>query len=153
MNSEEKPMKLLREAFERRWKNLVRKAEEIDRLRVPNKGVLWNIVRDSWRKGFRCAYCGRKMLIKDPEHPHGRSFSLDHKVPIDLGGDNSLENFAVACHRCNIIKGTLRAETYKRLLEEDKALLDDRQFLDQMFSEMWDGRLAEKLNRERARSW
>lgn len=81
MNSGEKSVKSLRKAFERRWGSLVEKTEEIDRLALPDKESLWVRVKESWRRGFCCAYCGRKMFVKDPEYPYERSFSLDHKNP------------------------------------------------------------------------
>lgn len=152
MAAEDELEKSLRGAFERRWRRLVRRTENVGNLELPDKGELWEKVKESWESGFKCEYCGRKMLVKDSEYPHGRSFSLDHRVSLDLGGDNSTDNFAVACHRCNIVKGTLQARTFEKLLKEDDALLDNPEFLNRVFSEMWDGRLANKLERERAES-
>lgn len=149
---EEKELKCLKKAFARRWRNIQDKAEKVERLNLPNKKSLWSKVLRCWRKGFRCEYCGRKMMIKDSEYPYQRSFSLDHKISNSLGGDNSIENFAIVCHRCNIIKGTLRVSTFKRLIEEERALVEDPDFLDRVFSEMWNGRLANKLERVEARS-
>lgn len=130
----------------------MRRTENVGNLELPDKEELWEKVKENWKSGFMCEYCGRKMVVKDSEYPHSRSFSLDHKVSLNLGGDNSIDNFAIACHQCNVVKGTLRASTFKRLLQQDDALLDDPSFLDRVFLEMWDGRLASKLEREEARS-
>ena len=41
-----------------------------------------------------CSYCGA------PETPDNR-LTIDHRIPLSHGGDNRLENLAVACWRCN----------------------------------------------------
>lgn len=46
------------------------------------------------RDGERCRYCGCE---RGP-------FSIDHIHPVARGGDNVLENLAVACSRCNSSK-------------------------------------------------
>ena len=43
-----------------------------------------------------CGYCDREIIGKG---------SLDHIVPLILGGDNSEENFIVTCEKCNKAKG------------------------------------------------
>jgi 5-methylcytosine-specific restriction endonuclease McrA len=95
--------------FEMKWKSIETKSR-LKNLPLPDKEKLWEKVYSSYLNGFKCEYCGQQMLIKDPEYPYSRSFSLDHKTSIFLGGDNSLENFAVVCHRCNIIKGTMASD-------------------------------------------
>lgn len=43
----------------------------------------------------KCAYCG--IDIKD-------NYTIDHKLPLSRGGDNSFDNLALACRHCNCSK-------------------------------------------------
>jgi len=49
------------------------------------------------RDRMRCCICGKKVTDKD--------FSLDHTVPVSLGGAHSQENLRVAHLYCNIRRG------------------------------------------------
>lgn len=119
MSGEKEPEDSLRQAFENRWRNL-KKRSEGKGLEMPNKEKLWRKVKKSWEKGFRCKYCKRKMEIKDKLHL--RSFSLEHRKSIDAGGDNSLENIEIACGKCNMVKGTLDAKTFRQLINGKKVV-------------------------------
>ena len=57
-----------------------------------------------WQQG-RCYHCDRKIdLTKSAPHPN--SLTLDHLVPLALGGDHSYANTAASCWDCNCsIKG------------------------------------------------
>jgi hypothetical protein len=48
----------------------------------------------------RCEYCG---LSQDYEP---LSFHIEHIIPRQHGGKDSAENLALACHHCNLHKGT-----------------------------------------------
>lgn len=56
--------------------------------------------RDRWR----CYLCNAKVradsVVPDPLAP-----TLDHVVPLALGGEHSMANVRLACYRCNCIKG------------------------------------------------
>lgn len=54
------------------------------------------------RDGYRCCFCGCRLSY--------RTLTLDHVVPKCLGGEDSWENLASACMRCNSRKGSLRVE-------------------------------------------
>ncbi len=144
--------KYLKKRFKKRWKNIEEKTEKVDRLELPNREKLWEKVLNRFNNGFECPYCGRDLKIKDPNYPHSHSFSIDHKVSVDLGGDNSIDNLEIICHRCNIIKGTMTSDSFKKMLETEDALKDENELLDGIFREMWDGRIKSKLNREEART-
>lgn len=144
--------KFLRERFEIRWTTLVKKTKENDHLELPDKEKLWNKLLHRFNNGFECAYCGKKLAIKDSNYPYLQSFSIDHKVSIDIGGNNSIKNLEIVCHRCNIIKGTTTAKSFKKLLETEEPLKEKAELLDNIFKEMWNGRLKNKLNREEART-
>ena len=50
-----------------------------------------NVLR---RDNFRCQYCGR----------FGTDLTLDHVVPLSMGGKHTWENVAACCHACNNAK-------------------------------------------------
>jgi len=52
------------------------------------------------RDRMRCCICGRKVAMKD--------FSLDHTIPLSLGGSHTQENLRVAHLRHNIQRGAGR---------------------------------------------
>ncbi|MGA1621510.1 MAG: HNH endonuclease [Synechocystis sp.] len=54
---------------------------------------LRNQVRE--RANFLCEYC------HSPEEASAALFEIDHIRPRSLGGDDSLDNLALACQRCN----------------------------------------------------
>lgn len=63
-----------------------------------------------------CAYCGRRMTHSDP-HPFGRRPSPDHRIPFVQGGTNVITNFAMACWRCNLMKGTVTEAVFRALIK------------------------------------
>lgn len=54
------------------------------------------------RDGWRCGICGRKV---DPKATGRNRKSLDHVVPISLGGPHTLANAQLAHFGCNAAKG------------------------------------------------
>lgn len=61
-------------------------------------------------EGLNCYYCGMTDLTtrcyRDPEIPANRKATIDHIVPLSLGGDYLDErNWHVACSECNRKKG------------------------------------------------
>lgn len=65
------------------------------------------------RDNYKCYYCGQKL--------NENNSTLDHKIPLSKGGDNSKENLVACCLECNSIKGdkTLE-EVATKLLERLK---------------------------------
>lgn len=58
-----------------------------------------------WRsQGFKCFYC--RSLV-----PKG-SMTIDHRIPKAMGGDSSKENVVLACHKCNMDKGSMSEEEF-----------------------------------------
>jgi hypothetical protein len=53
-----------------------------------------------WRAGERCEYC------RLPQSAHEERFSVDHIIARKHGGDDSKQNLALCCLRCNLHKGT-----------------------------------------------
>jgi len=50
----------------------------------------------------RCIHCNSRIAITED----GRGATLEHIVPRCHGGDDDVENLALACARCNHLKGT-----------------------------------------------
>jgi hypothetical protein len=48
--------------------------------------------------GFQCVYCGRKM--------GNVLMTIDHFIPLELGGANDVTNFVSSCKPCNKSKGS-----------------------------------------------
>jgi len=58
-----------------------------------------------WAKdNFRCVYCGAKM--------GERLMTIDHFVPLELGGLNEETNYLTACRPCNKNKGVLMPKEF-----------------------------------------
>lgn len=56
------------------------------------------------RDGWECRYCQVVTECKTCR-PHAKIMAtIDHVVPIALGGTNALANMAIACHPCNQAK-------------------------------------------------
>jgi 5-methylcytosine-specific restriction endonuclease McrA len=60
--------------------------------------------RDRWI----CAICGKKVNRK-LKGPHPQSASIDHIVPVSLGGEHTYINVQLAHYSCNSSKGNRRA--------------------------------------------
>ena len=58
------------------------------------------------RYNYRCQYCGRK----------GKS--VDHKDPVSLSHDNSLDNLILSCSECNIIKSNMPYSLFSKLNDQ-----------------------------------
>lgn len=56
------------------------------------------------RDGWRCGIC-RRRIGKGYKYPHPRSRSVDHIVPLSLGGDDTAVNKRAAHLGCNIRRG------------------------------------------------
>lgn len=70
-----------------------------------------------------CEYCGKKLSWEEKE--------VEHKTPVDRGGDNSNKNLCISCRDCNLEKSD---RTYEEYLAYRKTLQitasDIRSFLD-----------------------
>lgn len=65
-----------------------------------------------WHPGVRCHYCGAVLGKPGRNLPH--SFSRDHIVPRSRGGSNSASNLVPACRACNLDKGNMLVEEWRR---------------------------------------
>lgn len=132
----------LSEAFNSRYKRLVERSKRWGK-NPANQDELWDKLENCYLSGFKCCYCGCKMLIHQTA-PSFQAFSIDHYIPFVAGGNNATENIVFCCHSCNIVKGTMTGGTFKELQEHIPIALKNKVFL-----EIWKGRLADKLDRIR----
>lgn len=138
MNSE---IAQLKKKFERRWRSIVKRSAKRN-VPPPDREALWDKLLACFLGGFECAYCKRRLLINDPSPRYPQVFSIDHKISLDSDGDNLIDNLAIVCHRCNIVKGTIRYDTFQDMIRILPPML-----LDRMFREILPGRMADKLDR------
>ena len=68
-----------------------------------SNGEIIDLSRVYLKTGFKCYYCGRKMSIGISNSPD--TCSIDHKLPIVKGGENTLNNLVFCCEECNVNKG------------------------------------------------
>jgi CRISPR/Cas system Type II protein with McrA/HNH and RuvC-like nuclease domain len=59
--------------------------------------------------GGHCAYCGRRIELKDMQ--------VDHIVPKHVGGKDELSNYNPACRRCNHYKTTFDIEYFRETIK------------------------------------
>lgn len=61
------------------------------------------------RSTQHCTYCGNWLSLLQSYRGKGnmyRRLTFDHKLALDNGGANSIENLTIACAQCNSAKGT-----------------------------------------------
>lgn len=49
--------------------------------------------------GGRCELCGQRLLFEE--------MTLDHIVPLSMGGKDDVENLSCTCYPCNLLKGNI----------------------------------------------
>lgn len=54
----------------------------------------------------KCRYCRKKIEWEALTDKGTKDVTLDHIIPKSLGGDGSEDNLAIACFRCNNVKGS-----------------------------------------------
>ena len=80
--------------------------------RVKQKFSLQDLV-DKIGDNPTCYLTGKPIDLND-----GRSYHLDHIVPISKGGDNSLNNCNIACREANQAKHNLSKEEFLKLCQQ-----------------------------------
>ena len=79
----------------------------IARARKLRRAQTWDGITDAEimeRDGWRCQIpgCKRRPIQKDLKYPHLRSKSIDHIIPLSLGGDDTAVNKRAAHLGCNM---------------------------------------------------
>lgn len=71
----------------------------------PLLGADLDKITHEYMAATNCTYCGR-------EYSSLVTKSLDHIIPVSLGGDNGQSNINVCCLTCNLMKGGLTLELW-----------------------------------------
>lgn len=56
------------------------------------------------KSGGRCELCGQRLLFED--------ITLDHIVPLSMGGEDSMENLQAVCYACNQFKSNILPDDF-----------------------------------------
>jgi len=76
-------------------------------LRKFQRAISGNVQQKVWaRDNFMCMYCHREMGEVQ--------LTVDHFIPLELGGENHMGNYISACRRCNKDKGKIHPKTWLR---------------------------------------
>lgn len=57
-----------------------------------------------------CALCGQKLLLKD--------MTIDHIVPLSMGGNDDMDNVQASCFSCNQFKDNILPEIFMDRIEK-----------------------------------
>lgn len=76
----------------------------LDRRRPGAKREYYNRVAVFNRDKWICKVCGL-MIPKERKYPHPLSASIDHRVALANGGDDTIDNVQAVHLRCNSVKG------------------------------------------------
>jgi hypothetical protein len=108
------------------------------------------------KDGIKCCYCQKILKYKSQTcYPWKDVGSIEHMKPQHEGGPNILDNLALCCHQCNIVKGTMNPDTFLEMFEafektgkDKEGRVDSSRNLKQRFlDEVWASRLANKIER------
>ncbi|MDC7116146.1 HNH endonuclease [Corynebacterium amycolatum] len=105
-------------ATENREKHLANVRTQGMRYRARKRGAfVENVHRDEVlnRDGWRCQICGKK-IPKTAVYPDPLSPSVDHVVPLSLGGKHEMKNVQAAHLICNALKSDVGAGDQLALL-------------------------------------
>jgi len=109
-----------------RWKTNVPAVMILKEYQKKKTGVRFSKQNVFLRDTYICQYCG------DPVS--GKSATLDHVLPVSLGGQTTFENCVCACSQCNANKGNDRKivpkikpikPTYFQLVDKRKKMKFD----------------------------
>ena len=125
----------------KRWRAQKERAKKWGHFDFPPVEEYAERLLDNATRGFCCEYCGAHLVIT-ADYPHTFVVSFDHKHPYALGGKPTMNNVAVCCCRCNLVKGTLTAETFVGILASLNITLREK-----YLTESLRGQLANKITR------
>ena len=129
----------------RRYETQARRSRNLG-IAPPDKNAFAQVLINRYRTDFRCEYCHHVLELDSTDNEYRWVPSYDHRIPLEAGGTNEIDNFAVICHRCNIVKRTASETSYRALI----AGLGDA--FEAWAEESWAGARAEKISRSNAES-
>lgn len=102
-------------------------------LRAWSGWFTWSDLTEIIRKQKGCCYyCGIKACRAQPPRRKLRSwlqkshFHIEHKTPVSRGGSSFPYNLCVSCPECNLAKGTMTEDEFKRARFEPRLMLRKR---------------------------
>ena len=76
------------------------------------------------RDEFNCQYCG--VWCYDSWIQNPKSVTIDHIIPVKMGGNNKVENLITCCRNCNLTKNDRVFETFEQAREYILGIKDDK---------------------------
>jgi CRISPR/Cas system Type II protein with McrA/HNH and RuvC-like nuclease domain len=68
------------------------------------------------KSGGICSICGKKLQIEN--YNYDDFMTIDHIIPVSLGGKTELKNLQGTCYKCNLNKGnSVDKEAYRQYLK------------------------------------
>jgi 5-methylcytosine-specific restriction endonuclease McrA len=131
----------LKEMAKRRYRTQKKRCELLGKA-PPQEWEYLSLLTNLFNHDFSCHYCGKKLKLKDVP-PFKDIPSVDHYIPLTSGGGSDLSNLVVCCVACNIVKGTMRGDTFEMLFER----VGNTPLWDRMVTESFKGRFADKMQR------
>ena len=121
---------------------------------MKRKGWPEKMIKVFIRDGLTCQYCGMNGLKDREYYAH---LTIDHIIPLNLGGKDDEENLVVACGQCNRLKGfrlpkEIREKINKNvapqeILAEIKEWMNSKRKRDDISFEEWK-KLFEEMRKE-----
>lgn len=110
---------------------------------------LIDLFTESYNAGFRCCYCCCDLSLTQADGHPSDIASVDHLTATWAGGQNERSNICVCCVGCNLLKGTVSAGVFRRIVA---AVLDagGTELWDTYKKEAYVGQLRAKLDRKDA---
>lgn len=71
--------------------------------------IRWRLFHD---QSGSCAYCRRGMTMDSKHCRKANHATLDHLMPLALGGSTRLDNLVLCCRLCNGVKGSSTLEEF-----------------------------------------
>lgn len=85
--------------FESSNQNLVESSNQKSAKKKSNRQILLE------KHNGKCAYCGRKLQITNPEEKD--YLTIDHIKPKSRGGESDISNYQPLCRTCNVYKSNI----------------------------------------------
>jgi len=124
-----------------RWKSHKKRCDELG-LTPPDESDILILLIESFNNGLVCPYCGKTMCLRSSWPPKD-VVSIDHKIALrPWGGSSKRENLVICCTQCNLVKGTIKDDTFKEVMDKMPQELKQR-YLDEAYA----GQLAYKIKR------